>query len=340
MEKQYRFGIIGSGMISNIHAIAIQSLPQGELAGVTDYSPERAVAFAGKYGIRAYESVEQMLADENIDIVCICTPSGFHAEQTLAALKAGKHVVLEKPMALTTESAAELVKACEVYGRMVTVISQFRFTPALEYTKQLLEEGAFGRVVMCSLYMKYWRDPEYYSASPWKGTKRFDGGGALMNQGIHGVDLLQYLMGDAKVLQGRAKTLVHDVEVEDTAAALLEFESGALGVIEATTSCYPGFDRRLEIRGDRGYLTLQEDTILELMIHGKQVELPKRENSVVSTAADPSKLDYRMHARQLQNLLDAIDGKAALLIDAREGYRAVRLVEDVYRSSQQLDGKE
>lgn len=340
MEKQYRFGIIGSGMISNIHAIAIQSLPQGELAGVADYSMERAEAFAEKYGIRAYKDVEQLLADDAIDIVCICTPSGFHAEQTLAALKAGKHVVLEKPMALTTESAAELVKACEECGRFVTVISQFRFTPALEYTKQLLEEGAFGRVVMCSLYMKYWRDPEYYSASPWKGTKRFDGGGALMNQGIHGVDLLQYLMGDAKVLQGRAKTLVHDIEVEDTAAALLEFESGALGVIEATTSCYPGFDRRLEIRGDRGYLTLQEDTILELMIDGKQVELPKRENSVVSTAADPSRLDYRMHARQLQNLLDAIDGKAELLIDAREGYRAVRLVEDVYRSSEQLDRKE
>lgn len=337
MEKHYRFGIVGSGMISNIHAIAIQSLPQGELVGVADYNLEKAEAFAQKYGIRAYETTEQMLMDESLDIICICTPSGFHAEQTMAALKAGKHVVLEKPMALTTESAGELVEACEKYGRFLTVISQFRFTPALQYTKQLLEEKAFGKVVMCSLYMKYWRDPAYYSASPWKGTKRFDGGGALMNQGIHGVDLMQYLMGDGKVLQGRAKTLVHDIEVEDTAAAILEFENGALGVIEATTSAYPGFDRRLEIRGDRGYLTLQEDTILELMINGERIELPKRETSVVSTAADPSKLDYRMHARQLQNLVDAIEGREELLIDAREGYRAVRLVEDVYRSSERLD---
>ena len=339
MEKIYRFGIVGSGMISYIHATAIQSLPNAQLAGVTDYAPEKAKVFADKYGICVYDTLEQMLADPSVDVVCICTPSGFHAEQSMAALRSGKHVVLEKPMALTKESAGQLVEASERCGRFLTVISQFRFTPALQYTKQLLEEKAFGNVVMCSLYMKYWRDPTYYSSSPWKGTRRFDGGGALMNQGIHGVDLLQYLMGDAKVVQGRAKTLVHDIEVEDTAAALLEFENGALGVIEATTSCYPGFDRRLEIRGDRGYLTLQEDRILELMINGERIEQPKQEASVVSTAADPSKLDYRMHARQLQNLLDAIEGKAELLIDAREGYRAVRLVEDVYVSSARLDGK-
>lgn len=339
MEKVYRFAIVGGGMISHIHATAIQSLPNAELAGVTDYNVDKAKEFAAKYAVTAYETLDQMLEDSSVDVVCICTPSGFHAEQSMAALRSGKHVVLEKPMALTTESAAQLVEATEQYGRFLTVISQFRFTPALQYTKQLLEENAFGNVVMCSLYMKYWRDPTYYSSSPWKGTRRFDGGGALMNQGIHGVDLLQYLMGDAKVVQGRAKTLIHEIEVEDTAAALLEFENGALGVIEATTSCYPGFDRRLEIRGDRGYLTLQEDRILELMINGERIEQPKQEASVVSTAADPSKLDYRMHARQLQNLLDAIEGKAELLIDAREGYRAVRLVEDVYVSSARLDGK-
>ena len=340
MGKVYRFGIVGCGMISHVHATAIKSLPQAELAGIVGYNPEKTAAFASQYGIRAYESTTQMFADDTIDAVCICSPSGLHVEQTLEALRCGKHVALEKPMALTTESAKELVEACQRYGRFLTVISQFRFTPALQYTKQLLEEKAFGKVVMCSLYMKYWRDPAYYSKSQWKGTRKFDGGGALMNQGIHGVDLLQYLMGDAKVLQGRAKTLIHSIEVEDTAAALLEFECGALGVIEATTSSYPGFDRRLEIRGDRGYLTLQEDTILELMINGEQVELPKREASVVSTAADPSKLDYRMHARQLQNLLDAVEGKAKLLIDAWEGYRAVRLVEDVYRTSARFDGNQ
>lgn len=340
MDKVYRFGIVGCGMISHVHAAAIRSLPQAELAGVVGHNIEKAAAFSRQYGIQVYESTTQMFSDDAIDVVCICSPSGLHAEEALEALRCGKHVVLEKPMALTTDSAAEVVEASKKYGRFLTVISQLRFTPALQYTKQLLEEKAFGQVVMCSLYMKYWRDPTYYSTSQWKGTRKFDGGGALMNQGIHGVDLLQYLMGEAKVLQGRAKTLIHSIEVEDTAAALLEFECGALGIIEATTSSYPGFDRRLEIRGDRGYLTLQEDTILELMINGEKVELPKREASVVSTAADPSKLDYTMHARQLQNLLDAIEGKAELLIDAREGYRAVKLVEDVYCTSQKFDGKQ
>lgn len=337
MEKQFKFGIIGCGMISPAHAKAIESLPRATLVGVTDYNAERAEEFAKQWGAKAYASTQEMLSDPEIDIVCICTPSGYHAPGALEALQHGKHVVLEKPMALTTESAAELVEACKNQNKMLTVISQMRFSPAFQYAKQLMEEKALGNLTMCSLYMKYWRDTEYFAQSPWRGTKKFDGGGALMNQGIHGVDLMQYLVGNAKVLQGRAKTMYHKIEVEDVVAAVLEYDNGAIGVIEASTCTYPGFDRRWEIHGDRGYIIIREDMIQELMIDGKMIDVPQEESTEVASAGDPTKTDYRMHAAQIQNLMDAIEGKAVLKISAEDGYRAVKLINDVYRTSEQLD---
>ena len=337
MEQCFKFGIIGCGLISHVHAAAIASLPQAILVGVADNNPERAEAFAKQYSVHAYENTTKLLEDPEIDIVCICTPSGFHAEGAQEALRHGKHVVLEKPMALTTESAKAVLELCKQHNRLLTVISQWRFAPSFVYAKQLLEEKKLGNLVMCSLRMKYWRDPTYYTESPWHGTKKFDGGGALMNQGIHGVDLLQYLIGNATVLKGRAKTMYHNIEVEDTAAALLEFENGALGVIEASTCTYPGFDRRWEIHGDRGYMVMQEDSIRELMIDGAYVDVPQLESAAISSAADPGKLEYKNHAAQLQNLLDAICGKNSLRIGAEDGYRAVKLIEDVYISSDQLD---
>ena len=336
MERCFKFGIIGCGLISHVHAAAIASLPQATLAGVSDNNRERAEAFAAQYGVRAYENTTKLLEDPDVDVVCICTPSGFHAEGAQEALQHGKHVVLEKPMALTTESAKAVVESCKQYDCLLTVISQWRFAPSFAYVKQLLDEKKLGNLVMCSLRMKYWREPTYYSESPWHGTKKFDGGGALMNQGIHGVDMLQYLLGNAKVLQGRAKTMYHNIEVEDTAAALLEFDNGALGVIEASTCTYPGFDRRWEIHGDRGYIVIQEDSIRELMIDGKYVDVPEMGSPAMSSAADPGKIEYKYHASQLQNLMDAICGKAVLRCSAEDGYRAVKLIEDVYSSSEQL----
>lgn len=331
--KIYKFGIIGCGMISNIHAKAIQSLEEAELVGVADCDPDRAKAFAKNYEIAAYSDADALLSDPNIDVVCICTPSGFHAEGALNALKRGKHVVLEKPMTLTTESAKMLVEACRENSCLLTVISQNRLAPDVKYVKELYDQKAFGTVSLVSLYMKYWRDPEYYSSSNWKGTKRFDGGGALMNQGIHGIDLLQYIAGEAKLIKGKVKTCFHDIEVEDTAAAILEFPDGALGIVEGSTCAYPGFQRRIEILGDSGYVILEENSIRELVVDKKPIEVKKTTNDA-SISSDPTALDYRKHAEQIQNLIDAIQGKADLLIDAEEGYRAVSLIESIYRSSE------
>lgn len=329
-----RFGIIGCGVIAEAHVLSLFEIDGATPVGVFDRNRERAEAFAEKHGIRAYPSYASMLADTEIDAICICTPSGLHADQAVQALREGKHVVLEKPMALTAADAEKVCREAEISHHLITVISQHRFRADVGRVKELIDAGAFGRLVMCDLYMKYWRDPSYYANSTWRGTWRMDGGGALMNQGIHGVDLMRYLVGDAKLLRGRAKTLVHDIEVEDTAAALVEFDCGALGVIEASTSAYPGFSRRIEIHGSKGYATLVDSTLEKLCIGGEML-VDKNVLTDAGTASDPTQLSNEGHTLQLRNFVAALRGEEELLITARDGYEAVRLIEEIYRSSEQ-----
>ncbi len=333
-EGTVRFGILGAGMIANIHAQAIRTLPDAYLAGVADVNTAGAEAFAGRYGIAAYPDYEAMLADDAIDVICICTPSGFHAQQALQAIRCGKHVVLEKPMALTEEDADHIMEAEQRSGVRVTVVSQLRFSEDVQMLKELVQKNAFGRQVFCNLFMKYWRDPFYYASSGWKGTLALDGGGALMNQGIHGIDLLLHVVGNAAVLKGRKKTISHSIEVEDTAAALLEFDSGALGVIEASTCTAPGFERRLEIHGDRGYAVLVEDRLAELMLDGQQLrndasDSGRADRRYINTASDPGKLDCTLHARQMQNMVRAIRGTEPLRVSTADGRRAVELIRQI-----------
>ena len=327
----FRFGILGCGMISNIHADAIKNIENATLHGVCDYNNEICQAFAKKHGVKAYADYNEMLDDKDIDVVCICTPSCFHAEKAIEALKKGKHVVLEKPMALSTEDADRVIAVSKETGKMVTVICQLRFAPDVQKVRNLVKENAFGRISLCGLYMKYYRAKEYYSSSTWKGTIKFDGGGALMNQGIHGVDLLEYIAGSIKNVQGKIATLCHDIETEDTAVATLEFSSGALGVIVASTCAYPGFSRKIEIHGDKGYVILNENKIEKLMIDGKEVQTNEIETS--GSASDPTAIQSDMHRLQIENLLSAIEGKEELLIDSNEGKKAVRVIETIYKTS-------
>lgn len=328
-DKKLRFGILGCGMIADFHAQAINSIENAILSGAADNSPERALAFAKKFGIKAYGNYDEMLSDENIDAVCICTPSGFHAENALKALEAGKNVVLEKPMALNTADADRIIEACERTGKKLTVICQLRFSEDILRVKKLISENAFGKIVMCNLSMKYWRDEEYYSSSPWKGTKKFDGGGALMNQGIHGIDLLLYIMGECEVLSAKTDTLYHDIEVEDIAVALLKFKDGALGTLKATTCAYPGFERRMEILGSNGCAVFVENSIDKLVIDGETV-IENGANITTNTAAKPDNMSHNNHSLQIENFVNSLLGKEELLIDANEGRKALSLIEKVY----------
>lgn len=330
MDNKIKFAILGAGVVAEFHADAIKSIENAELVGVYDPNFDNALKFSKKYSIVSYESYEKLLEDLNVDVVCICTPSSFHADNAIMALKYKKHVVVEKPMALCSADADRIIEEEKKSGCILTVISQLRFSDDIKTVKKLVEENAFGKISFCDLYMKYWRDADYYKSSNWKGTKAFDGGGAVMNQGIHGIDLVLYIMGNAKVIGSKTKTIYHDIEVEDTATALLEFDNGALGVIEASTGAYPGFERRIEIMGSTGYVILKENVIEKLVLN-KEMVIDNDKAEVSNSSSVPESIGYEYHSRQLKNLIDAILGKDKLLIDCCEGKKALQLIEDIYR---------
>lgn len=334
MEKM-RFGILGCGTIAATHARAIQSLPEAELAGVADKNPEAAKRMGEAFGVPVYENEEALFGDESIQGVCICTPSHLHEKNALDALSHHKHVVLEKPMALNAEAADRVLQGCLENHCLLTVISQLRFAPEIRRVKALLKKGAFGKLLFCNLSMRYWRSPEYFSSSSWRGRLQYEGGGALMNQGIHGMDVLQYLLGTPKVLKGKIHTLHHDVEVEDTASALLEFDQGVLCTVQASTCAWPGFDRRLEIHGDKGFAVLKEDRIEQLETPEEKIDRRAQGMEEKDASRQPAIHDYTLHALQIANLIAAVRGKALLAVDAGEGRKAIRMIEAIYQSSRE-----
>ncbi len=332
MKKVLNFGILGCGMIAEVHAKAINSLENAKLFGVADNIPELAKSFAVKYEVKAFSNYEEMLKCEQIDVVCICTPSCFHAENSISALNAGKHVALEKPMAISTQDTEKIINTCNKTGKCLTVISQLRFLEDVQKLKTLVEDNAFGKIAFCNLFMNYWRAPEYYSSSNWKGTLKFDGGGALMNQGIHGVDLLLYIAGNAEVVSAKTQTIFHDVEVEDSAIALLKFKNGALGTITASTCAFPGFSRKIEILGSNGCAILNEGAFEKLIINGETI-VDKEIITSSKTASNAAAVEFNAHAKQISNLINTINGKESLFIDCFEGKKAVEIIEKIYKSN-------
>ena len=334
--KKINFVIIGTGMIAPVHADAINMVERACLYGVCGRNSEKTAEFANKYGVKCYNTYEDVINDPQVDAVSICTPSGYHAEQVIQALFHGKHVVVEKPMALNTADCDRIIEVVKETGKTLTVICQLRFSDDVQRVKKLYEEGAFGKVSLCDLYMKYWREPSYYTENNWRGTKALDGGGALMNQGIHGIDLLLYITGGAKLISARVKTSYHDIEVEDTAVALLEYQSGAVGVVEGSTCAYPGFERSLEIHGSRGCAILKSGIIEKLVLDGKDVT-PKNEGAERhNSSSDPKATGFLRHAKEYENFIAAINGEEELLIDASEGKKAVELIENIYKISENM----
>lgn len=335
MPKTIGFGIVGCGVISRWHADAIGCIEGAKLVGATDLNVDSLKKFTGDYNIKGYSTLEDMLNCDEIDAISICTPSGLHAPQAIQAANAGVNVIVEKPMAITREEVDAVIEACENNNIKFSVISQLRFSDAVSKVKRAIDNQELGKIVLCDLYMKYNRSPEYYATSNWRGTWEMDGGGALMNQGIHGIDILQYIMGPVKSIFGQVRTLSHDIEVEDTACAILEFESGALGAIEGTTSVYPGYSRRLEIHGDRGSIILEEDNIIEWKtIDGKgQEEMTGSSSTEFNSSNDPTAIGILGHTRQLEDFVNAIREDRAPLIDEFDGKKTVDIILGIYESS-------
>lgn len=327
----YKFGIIGGGMIAHVHAKAIQKIPQAAVGGIYDPVPENAEAFARQYGCKVYGSLQQMLVDPELDVVNICTPSGTHAELAIAAARAGKHVVVEKPLAISREDARAVVRAQKEAKVKICVISQLRFSPSVQAVKQAVKQGEFGKMILGSLSMRYHRSEEYYQKGNWRGRWSSDGGGALMNQGIHGLDLLCYICGPVVAVHAFYKTLLHDIEVEDTLCAILEFENGALGTLEASTAVKPGHARRIEIGGTQGSAVLTEDAITEWKMETPLPDTGPRWD--MNAANDPAAVDVSGHKLQFENLLAAIEGREALLVDAAAGCKTVEVVLGIYQAA-------
>ncbi len=330
--KKVRFGIIGCGTISRFHATAIDRIEDAELYGVYDGWRPGAERFVTEHPAVIFDSLEELLASPEVDAVCICTPSGLHTEQAVAAMKAGKSIVVEKPMSLSLSDADLLISTAEETGAKVCVISQFRFSAAVQEVRRALDEGAFGKVVSGSLSMKYFRSHEYYASGGWRGTWAMDGGGCLMNQGIHGIDVFRYLMGPVKTLTAITKTQTRKIEVEDSAAAILEFKNGAVGTIQGSTTCYPGYPRRIEICGEEGSVVLEEDSILswDLPI---ECRLPVGVGASNVASSDPKAIDVSGHVRQIGNLVDSILRGAELMAPAASGRPPLEVILGIYESS-------
>ena len=328
--------LVGSGSIARTHARAIQASEKTHLVGVTGGS--RAGPFAESFGCRHYSALEEALADEAVSVIDICGPSGSRLEPTEAAAAAGKHVLVEKPIEVTLERADRMIGACRQSGVKLGVIFQSRFKEIYDVLRGWLAEGKFGRLILGDAYIKWHRPQTYYDSGGWRGTWELDGGGALMNQGIHTIDLLRWLMGDVDVVYGMAGALARDIEVEDTAVAVVRFANGALGVIEGTTASFPGSPRRLELRGDKGTAVVVDDRLetveFENMSRGDE-DLAARLGQGIATgsAATPEVANFRWHQLQIEDFADAIRHDREPRVTGADARQTLELVLAVYESS-------
>lgn len=335
------FAIVGCGMIADFHARAIADLRGAKLVACYSRNGERATEFAANHNCAPYADLDEMLADPAVDVVSICTPSGAHMEPGVAAARAGKHVIVEKPLEITLKRCDKLINECEKAGVKLSTIFPSRFHGPSVELKKAIDAGRFGRLTMGDAYVKWFRTQAYYDSGAWRGTWALDGGGALMNQAIHSVDLLCWLMGDVAEISAYTSLLAHErIEVEDVAVATLKFQNGALGVIEASTASYPGFLKRIEISGSQGSAIMEEEDLKKwefAKMTKKDQAIQERLAGKTHTgggAADPKAIGHHGHTAQFKDFVDAIKKDREPLINGPEGRRAVEVILAIYKAAE------
>ena len=348
MNEKLRFAIIGCGVIGPVHAAAITSLLDAELVAVADSVPERAQRLASEYGVKGYSDIDEMLRRERLDVVNICTPSGQHGAWACRAMRSGRHVIVEKPMEISRAGITEILQVQQAMGVKLAVISQHRFDPASQQVHPLLAEGALGRLTLGNALIPWWRSQAYYDSGAWRGTWALDGGGVLMNQSIHSIDLLQWLMGRVASVYAYTDTIAHQMETEDVAAAVLRFANGALGVIAATTGAYPGVTTRIEIYGDQGSAVIEDDTLGYLYLKrderaaagdyganapSQAAEQARERDKSASTAQNPAAVSWRGHALQIADMIRAIRENGTPLVDGEAARHSVEIILAIYESA-------
>jgi len=339
----YTFGIIGGGMIAKHHANAILAMSdKAKLGAIYARNPEKAKRLGKEFDCKSYSNLDDFLADKSIDIVTIATPSGAHLEPAIAAARAKKHIICEKPLEVTPQRIEQMIAVAKEEKVLLSGIFNRRFNPAVEHLKQAVEQGRFGTLALCDAQIKWFRTQAYYDSAEWRGTMKLDGGGALMNQAIHTIDLLLYLVGNVKRLSASIALLTHDnIEVEDTAVAILEFENGARGTIQGSTSCWSstGHPAEIQLCGSEGsvFLTDESFRVWDFKTEEKQDEFVKSNLMQGAEkglgANDPNAINYLGHQRNFENVIDALNSGNPPLISGTEAMRSVQLIDAIYKSA-------
>jgi predicted dehydrogenase len=337
MEQRTGYGIIGCGVIAPWHARSVTGIPEAELIAVCDIIPEKAEKLKEDFGAKEiYTDYREMLARDDIEIVSMCTPSGMHADMGMDAARAGKHVMTEKPIDISLQKIDGLVRVCGEQDVKLACIFQRRASNLWKRVKQTVNGGKLGKMVLASAYLKYFRSQEYYDSAGWRGTWALDGGGALMNQGVHMVDLLRWIMGPVDTVFGFADHLARKIEVEDTAVASIKFKNGAFGTLEGTTSVTPGLNHRMEFHGEKGTILIDGENVVRWDVPGEDKEEVAKglKDNVGSASSDPTAISTHGHQVQIADLIAAVREGREPMVSGAEARNAVELILAVYKSSQ------
>lgn len=332
----YKVAIIGCGNIASAHAKAVRETEGMELLAVCDVIKEKADKFAAEHNVKkVYYDFYKVLEDKEVDIVAICTPSGMHGEMVVAAAKANKHIMCEKPMEINHQKLDAIIDAIDKYKIKMACVFQRRVQQIPIKVKKALDSGIFGKVLVADAYLKYYRSSEYYKSADWRATWELDGGGALMNQGIHGLDLINWLMGGAYSVYALCKAQLHNIAVEDTALCVVKYKNGAVGMIEGATCIMPGQETRFEIHCENGSIIFNDSGIKSWFLNGKEEADGVLLNSEGGTQNDPKAIDAFSHTPLYEDLLDAIKNNKKPLITSQEGREAVDVILAIYKSSKE-----
>lgn len=332
--KKIGFAIIGCGVIAKIHASCIQCLAHGELIGVYDANPLKAQAFSREYACISYQSLQELLDDGRVTAVAIVTPSGLHGQLGIQAANNGKHIIVEKPIEITLVKGNDLVKAARKANVKLCCISQHRFDNSIVQLKSIIQSGDMGKLNFGSCQTKWYREQSYYDSASWRGSWSMDGGGALMNQSIHYVDLLRYIMGEVDEVSAYCATRAHtNIEVEDIGVAAVHFENGAIGLIEGNTAAWPGYYARLDIYGTDGSVIIQDDEVINWNMKSAAEYIPE-DNSEKTTGASSAEISYDSHFLQYEDICEAILLNREPLVNGEDALETLKIILAIYQSAQ------
>jgi UDP-N-acetyl-2-amino-2-deoxyglucuronate dehydrogenase len=337
--KIWNFGIIGAGLIADFHAKAIQSLGNARLIGICSINPDKAQKLAAKYNCRVFKDQTELLNCQEIEVVTVATPSGAHMEPAIDAAGRGKHVLCEKPLEISLERIDKMIEAHKNAGTQLGGIFNYRYHDSLKYLKSAVDNKRFGTITYASVYVPWWRNDSYYKDS-WHGTLKLDGGGAIMNQAIHMIDILQHLMGPVDSLQSYTAALGHSIEVEDTGVSVLKFKNNALGVIYGSTASFPGQFRRIEITGTTGTIIQVENSFKVWQFADQSEadnEIFNRFNQISGGGgvSDPGAIPFEPHAKNIAAFIESIETGITFEINGYEARKAVEIVLAIYTSARE-----